>query len=434
MSGRPTIDSSLKYAIAVNIRNLREQRGLDHSALVEILRTNHNITITDHAVRSWEGSKAIPSLSTLIALSSVFGVTLDELVGVKTQLKNGSESLFEIIRPIRNQAEENIIRLVRKVTENYPQMPEGFDIDEQTRKRLFRDLLFLNLIKVNASNLHRHRNTGLEHELKMKKKLKDVQVFTLPGLDKHRGIKQFFFAAATADYLQKIVAQGALRIGLACGTTIASMVHLTERGHLQKVELFPILLQKGKAFSATMTSPAIVQETVFRNEDFGVQMPEEDIYEETFFERYLSTADALFFGLGNNTTSTFVKVLNYLGFDEMDELKKYFAGDLLFNLLTTDGKTVDELKNATSSDDLKKLVEKLSQELEKPEIVDSRVKLDLVSTHAQQRGLGTVAMAFGKEKAKITRAMFARKKPVCNVLITDVSLAEELVKEAEADE
>lgn len=68
----------LKIRIGSNIASLRKQCGMTQAELAE--RLNYS----DKAVSKWERGESIPDAVTLVQLASVFGVSLDALVGVET--------------------------------------------------------------------------------------------------------------------------------------------------------------------------------------------------------------------------------------------------------------------------------------------------------------------------------------------------------------
>lgn len=56
------------------LQKLRKEKGLSQEALAEMLG------VSRQAVSKWEGGQSYPEMETLIALSTVYGVTLDSLV------------------------------------------------------------------------------------------------------------------------------------------------------------------------------------------------------------------------------------------------------------------------------------------------------------------------------------------------------------------
>lgn len=64
----------LKIQIGANIASLRKQWGMTQAELAD--RLNY----TDKAVSKWERGDSVPDALTLVQLSRVFGVTLDEIV------------------------------------------------------------------------------------------------------------------------------------------------------------------------------------------------------------------------------------------------------------------------------------------------------------------------------------------------------------------
>jgi transcriptional regulator with XRE-family HTH domain len=78
------------------IQTLRHAAGLTQEQLSSALE------VSRQAVSKWESGEAVPELAKLIALSALFGVSLDELVrgeaGQSTQRENAGTSLEELAR------------------------------------------------------------------------------------------------------------------------------------------------------------------------------------------------------------------------------------------------------------------------------------------------------------------------------------------------
>ena len=65
-----------------NIYTLRRQRGLSQEQLAEAL------DVSRQAISKWENGAAVPELDKLQTIAAFFGVTLDELTGNGTALKD----------------------------------------------------------------------------------------------------------------------------------------------------------------------------------------------------------------------------------------------------------------------------------------------------------------------------------------------------------
>jgi len=436
--GKPKLDSSLKNEISQNLHHLRIAHGLTYETLVKALK-QQNVKVSEHAIRAWERksdqtSATLPSLPNLIALSKVLRVSVDELLGV--QLRQ-NEVLYEIVRRPFNEEEEKVIDFLRQVTGQYPdQTPDTHIPEGLSNSRIFRHLLFSNLIAVNVRNIH--RDAELEEQFKTKKDfLKEVRVFNLPGGENFRSVRDFFFAAVAARYLEEVVAvrppsRGLARVnpplvGLASGRTIACMMRMTERGRLKDVVLFPMLLTGDKFANTTITGTATVVEAAFRHGDFGVSIAP-DIDRQDGLAKSLETADALFFSLGDHRTSNFMKILQDKGLER--EQLTFFVGDLLFNPLSPEGQTLEEMDFAAIDEKYHDEIIEVRRIWHEPEpdLTDIRIDLDVIGEHAQQRGLKTVALVCGKERLQITKAMLSRPQPVCNTLIIERELAQAVME------
>ena len=67
----------LNEIVAANIVELRKEHNLTQAELAE------KLNYTDKAVSKWERGESIPELSTLMQLSTMFGVTIDYLTSDK---------------------------------------------------------------------------------------------------------------------------------------------------------------------------------------------------------------------------------------------------------------------------------------------------------------------------------------------------------------
>lgn len=65
----------MELKIGANIRRLRMQHGLSQRALAE------RLNVSFQAISKWESGRNYPDIETIVRLSRLFGVTLDELTG-----------------------------------------------------------------------------------------------------------------------------------------------------------------------------------------------------------------------------------------------------------------------------------------------------------------------------------------------------------------
>lgn len=109
--------------IGENIKRLRHEHGMTQERLAELLG------VSCVAVSKWESASTCPDISLLIPLSEVFGVTIDELMGV--QKSEREMRLCELKEEIRNAGsyDEHITAARRAVAE--------FPSSEELRRELF---------------------------------------------------------------------------------------------------------------------------------------------------------------------------------------------------------------------------------------------------------------------------------------------------------
>ena len=78
MKNLPTIDM---VKTGEKIKNLRKGKGLTVSELQEYLGFN-----TPQSIYKWQKGKVVPTVDNLVALSSLFGVVIDEIIIVENTI------------------------------------------------------------------------------------------------------------------------------------------------------------------------------------------------------------------------------------------------------------------------------------------------------------------------------------------------------------
>ncbi len=78
MKNLPTIDM---VKTGEKIKNLRKGKGLTASELQEYLGFN-----TPQSIYKWQKGKVVPTVDNLVALSSLFGVAIDEIIIVENTI------------------------------------------------------------------------------------------------------------------------------------------------------------------------------------------------------------------------------------------------------------------------------------------------------------------------------------------------------------
>lgn len=71
---------NLKYKVGANIAELRKQQGMTQAELAA--RLNYS----DKAVSKWERGESLPDVMTLMQIASVFGISMDDLLGTTGSL------------------------------------------------------------------------------------------------------------------------------------------------------------------------------------------------------------------------------------------------------------------------------------------------------------------------------------------------------------
>lgn len=76
-------DEQLKGLLGTNIASYRKRQGFTQAGLAE------KINYSDKAVSKWERGESMPDIMTLMQLSELFGVTVDELLADPNRLPEG---------------------------------------------------------------------------------------------------------------------------------------------------------------------------------------------------------------------------------------------------------------------------------------------------------------------------------------------------------
>lgn len=73
-----------------NIKKLRKQKGLTQEQLAE------KLNITRQSVAKWEKGESIPDIYSIMGLSEIFNITIDEIVRylLDKQIKNNDEGKY----------------------------------------------------------------------------------------------------------------------------------------------------------------------------------------------------------------------------------------------------------------------------------------------------------------------------------------------------
>lgn len=83
-----------KQTLGMMIASLRKENGMTQLELAE------KMGITDKAVSKWERDLSCPDVNSLPKLAEIFGVTVDELMQVKTESKEEKKETKELVELI----------------------------------------------------------------------------------------------------------------------------------------------------------------------------------------------------------------------------------------------------------------------------------------------------------------------------------------------
>ena len=82
----------MKKTLGMMIAELRKEKGMTQLELAE------RMGVTDKAVSKWERDLSCPDINSLPNLAEILGVTVDELMQIKKEAENPSQSVQDIIQ------------------------------------------------------------------------------------------------------------------------------------------------------------------------------------------------------------------------------------------------------------------------------------------------------------------------------------------------
>lgn len=84
----------MKKTLGMMIAELRKEKGMTQLELAE------KMGVTDKAVSKWERDLSCPDINSLPNLAEILGVTVDELMQIKKEAENPTQSVKDIIQII----------------------------------------------------------------------------------------------------------------------------------------------------------------------------------------------------------------------------------------------------------------------------------------------------------------------------------------------
>lgn len=204
--------------IGSNIKEYRLKKGLTQKDLAE------QLCVTYQAVSRWEKDEVQPSIDSLIKMTQIFNCTFDELIGVKSSVKDEPVQKTEAERPIEEVVAEIIkekqkpvlavceycnkpiynAKEIHRYESNFfsiPYVPEGF----RDKKVLCNTCDSIRTKEIEAHALKEKKAN--EEKIKEKARSKRKISFIIPGI-----IAAIFFIVFVSQIIQgnKIVAVGCL--------------------------------------------------------------------------------------------------------------------------------------------------------------------------------------------------------------------------------
>ncbi|MBQ4600809.1 MAG: helix-turn-helix transcriptional regulator [Oscillospiraceae bacterium] len=85
-------NENLKYKVGANIAELRRQLSMTQAELAA------KLNYSDKAVSKWERGESIPDVMTLMQIAKVFGISVDDLLGITGNLAGNEQVEQRIVR------------------------------------------------------------------------------------------------------------------------------------------------------------------------------------------------------------------------------------------------------------------------------------------------------------------------------------------------
>lgn len=371
---------NLKKAFIDKVSRILTEKGLSIPAFVDACNQNdQGLRFIESTVRGWlrEDDKRLtfPAPHYISVIAQKLGTDINFLLNFEKP-HVAPDMFYQVLRKPEDEMENSLVAMLARIGNHFKTNNGSYhqaDLESifeyhQTagclseRQKLdrfaFHQILFTHLVKFDIGLLLSERCRNLELEQQLHEKLwsphsqtttAEVRVFKLPNFfidDQQKivvcnGIGQAVFFRCVASYFERTVKPGD-SIGLAGGKSIASMMQMVERtSRVEHCRFFPLLRIGGGFAAAPITSTSIVSQLLFRMEDLDVKLPPGRIDEKPYSE-LVSNCKIICTSLGNNRYSTLLTLLRRFHFGTDIDLKQ-LAGDILFNLVDKNGRTLDEI-------------------------------------------------------------------------------------------
>lgn len=96
----------IRQVIAQNLIELRKKSGYTQTELAE------KINYTDKSISKWERGEGVPDVLVMVQLAEIFGVTVNEILGVEPQIIAPTKKKSKISRPIVAAMSAGLVWLV----------------------------------------------------------------------------------------------------------------------------------------------------------------------------------------------------------------------------------------------------------------------------------------------------------------------------------
>jgi hypothetical protein len=471
--------TALKKSLASNLRQILKRRNIKVAELTLLLNEKGS-DINDFAVRSWlrqsERRPTLPSCQNLACLSEVLGVSMQELLGMNSM---EGYSFYQKLREPEDQHEREILNRLSTIRKEYDARAKDPDFKQPPlrtiveaeagamERKSYYYLLSNDLVRINPQAVE--RDTLLEGALSRAWErcgngsiIDHACVYKLPGKvsdaqQSYRGIAEIVFFRCAAQYLIDNVFRSGCTIGIAGGKTMASIMKLLPRSeNLHGCNFFPLATSTSFFSDAPVGSAAVISDLLFRYGDLGIRMPD-NIDQKEAIETWVNVADVLAFSLGGAEHSSIFNLLRRIrqttAPEEREKLRSVLAGDILFQVFTKSGKTLEEIAGdpSNASPDEKSLADELiglqcsttptvnvnghAKHVQTRKdytklIADTRIDLSIVKRHAKRPNRRTILIVAGADKLPIMQVFRTR---ICEpamrfTLITEQSVAQSLLE------
>ncbi len=395
--------------IGNKLKELRTQAGLSQAAASEALK------IPLRTYQSWEKDYT-SSIQKLMYICSFFNFpmeTLMQLIDPKSSVQNESrlpedykQSIFHMALGGRTDDE-----IFSWFSENLPAKAEGILNPGQFIENSILDIYHMRPSILSQYNFT--RASEKERAIGELFRLSPDQIIVVrSGHIPHEVVREMIIAPYGAEWLKHWVeAKPGFRLGISNGFTTARILDSIPRGGVKNMIFFPLNFTNTQV-DFPISSTALISSFLYKSAGYGIST--DTVNEEQVFSSML-LADAALLGIGTFSREGLYErmIRSVLGQSTVTEIREMgIIGDLNYNLIDRNGREIDFTRIVSHIGDFQK---------------DSLVKSIGLETLKEKAEKGAKIIIAGTGKHKAESVSVALKNGYANHLITDETIADELL-------